>query len=259
VTLNNPGSELVIISVTATPADFAPLSTCGSMVAPGGSCSIGVFFDPTTSGTRNGTLTVTDNATNSPQTASLTGTGQDFSMAPGSQTSATVSPGQTASYKVAVAPDGGFDQTVTLSCSGAPAQSTCSVSPSSVKLSGSAATATVTVTTAGGSAALTQPVDGLGGNLFRSWSALSGTLVLAMLASFAGWRRERRPRLLYGLAFLCLLSVGVTMSACGGGGGSGSGGGSGTQAGTYNLTVTGTFTSGSTNLTHKTSLTLIVQ
>jgi hypothetical protein len=93
--------------------------------------------------------------------------------------------------------------------------------------------------------------------MFRSWSALSGTLVLAMLVSLAGWRRERRPRLLYGLAFLCLLSVGVTMSACGGGGGSGGGGG--TQAGTYNLTVTGAFTSGSTNLTHKTSLTLVVQ
>ncbi len=260
VTLNNPGAELVIISVTATPADFAPLSTCGNMIAPGGSCSIGVFFDPTTSGTRTGTLTVTDNASNSPQTASLTGTGQDFSLSPGSQTSATVSPGQAASYKVAVAPDGGFNQTVTLSCSGAPAQSTCSVSPSSIKLSGSASTATVTVTTAGSSAGLTQPINGPSGNMFGSWLALSGTLGLAMLVSLAGCGRERRPRLLYGLAFLCLLSVGVTMSACGGGGsGSGSGGGGGTQAGTYNLTVSGTFTSGSTNLIHKTNLTLVVQ
>ena len=85
VTLTNPASTALVISnVTATPADFAPLSTCGNQVAPGGSCSIGVFFDPTTSGTRSGTLTVTDNATNSPQTASLTGTGQDFSLAPGS-------------------------------------------------------------------------------------------------------------------------------------------------------------------------------
>jgi len=258
VTLNNPGAELVIISVKATPADFAPLSTCGNMIAPGGSCSIGVFFDPTTSGTRTGTLTVTDDASNSPQTASLTGVGQDFSVAPGSQATATVSPGQAASYKVAVAPDGGFNQTVTLSCSGAPPQSTCTVSPSSVKPSGSAVTATVTVTTAGSSAGLTQPITGPGGNIFEWWLALSGTLGLAMLASLAGWRRERRPTLLYGLAFLCLLSIGVTMSACGGGS-SGNGGGGGTQAGTYNLTVTGSFTSGSTTLTHNTKLTLIVQ
>jgi hypothetical protein len=82
---------------------------------------------------------------------------------------------------------------------------------------------------------------------------------LAMLASLTGWRRERRPGLLYGLEFLCLLSVGFAMSGCGGGGGSGGGGGGGTQAGTYNLTVTGTFTSGSTDLTHKTNLTLVVQ
>jgi hypothetical protein len=31
------------------------------------------------------------------------------------------------------------------------------------------------------------------------------------------------------------------------------------QAGTYNLTVTGAFASGSTNLTHTTKLTLVVQ
>lgn len=133
VMLNNPQSvPLVITNVTAIPADFAPLSTCANTLAPGGSCSIGVFFDPTTSGTRNGTLTVTDNASNSPQTASLTGTGQDFSLAPGSQATVTVSPGQTASYKVSVAPGGGFNQTVKLSCSGAPVQSSCSVSPSAV-------------------------------------------------------------------------------------------------------------------------------
>lgn len=33
-----------------------------------------------------------------------------------------------------------------------------------------------------------------------------------MLASMAGWRRERYPRLLYGVGFLCLLSIGITMS-----------------------------------------------
>jgi hypothetical protein len=262
VTLNNPGSAaLVIASVTATPADFAPLSTCGNMIAPGGSCSIGVFFDPTTSGTRTGTLTVTDNASNSPQTASLTGTGQDFSLSPGSQTSATVTPGQAASYKVAVAPDGGFDQTVTLSCSGAPAQSTCSVSPGSITLNGSASTATVSVTTSGGSAGATQSGNGAGaGSTFGSWLSLCGVLGLTMLVSLAGRSRTRGPQWAYSLAMLCLLSIGATMLACGGGSsGSGGNGSGGTQAGSYDLTVTGTFTHGSTVLAHKTNLTLVVQ
>lgn len=256
--MNIGNTALTITNVAANPSDFAPLSTCGSSVAAGASCSIGVFFDPKMSGTRNGTLTVTDSASGSPQTAALAGIGQDFSLAPVSQTTATVSPGQSASYKVAVAPGGGFNQTVTLSCSGAPAQSTCSVSPSSVKLSGSAATATVTVTTAGSSAGLTLPIDSPPTtSMFASLLASSTTLGLGMLVSLAGWRREHHPRLLCGLAFLCLLSVGLTMSACGGGS-SGNSGGGGTQAGTYNLTVTGTFTSSSTKLAHNMNLTLVV-
>jgi hypothetical protein len=259
VTLMNIGNATLTISkVAASRTDFAPLSTCGSSVAPGASCSIGVFFDPTTSGTRNGTLTVTDSASGSPQTASLTGIGQDFSMTSSSSSTAEVSPGQTGNHKLMVTPDGGFNHPVTLSCSGAPAQSTCSVSPSSVPLNGSASTAIVTVTTVGASAGLTQPIGGDAGTMFGSWFALSGTLALATVVSLAGWRRERRPRLLYGLIFLCLLAIGVTIPACGGGS-SGNGGGGGTQAGTYNLTVTGTFTSGSTKLTRNMNLTLVVR
>src|SRR5208283_2036197 len=173
VKLTNTGDTLLTITnVTASPADFAPLSTCGNSVGPGASCSIGVFFDPTTSGTRNGVLTITDSAINSPQTVPLTGMGQDFSVAPSSSSTATVTPGQVASYTVSVKPAGGFNQTVTLSCSGAPAQSSCSVSPSSVTLNGkTAAPVTVTVTTAGTSASLALPPAG---NRLALWLAFSG-------------------------------------------------------------------------------------
>jgi hypothetical protein len=81
-----------------------------------------------------------------------------------------------------------------------------------------------------------------------------------MLVSLAGWSRKRGPQWAYSLAILCLLSIGATMLACGGGSsGSGGNGGGGTQAGSYNLTVTGTFTHGTTVLAHKTNLTLVVQ
>jgi len=259
VTLTNTGTgTLTITSVAASPSDFAPLSTCGNSVGPGSSCSIGVFFDPTTTGTRNGTLTVTDSASDSPQTASLTGVGQDFSLAPSGSSTATVSTGQAANYTVTVAPGGGFNQTVLLSCGGAPALSTCSL-PASVGLNGSATAVSVTVTTAGSSAGLTQPRSGPAiGGTFGVWVTLSGTLGLAMLVSLGSWRRARCPQWTYGLALLSLLFVGATLSACGGSNGSGGGSG-GTQAGTYNLTVTGSFTSGSTTLTHNTTLTLTVQ
>jgi len=160
VTLTNTGdSVLTITNVTASPAsDFRALSGCGNSVQPSGYCSIGVFFDPSTSGNRNGVLTITDSAHSSPQTVPLSGMGEDFSVAPSSSSSATVTPGQNAQYTIAVAPLGGFNQMVTLSCTGAPAMSTCSVSPSSVKLSSSGSTpVTVSVATTASSAALWYP------------------------------------------------------------------------------------------------------
>ena len=75
VTLSNTGSAtLSITSITAS-GDFAQTNNCGSSVAEGASCTIKVTFAPTAAGSRTGTLTITDNAFNSPQTVSLTGTG----------------------------------------------------------------------------------------------------------------------------------------------------------------------------------------
>ena len=44
--------------------------------------------------------------------------GQDFSVGASGAASATVTPGQTATYTIALAPAGGFSQTITLSCGG---------------------------------------------------------------------------------------------------------------------------------------------
>ena len=52
---NNGDAPLSIASVTTSAADFGTLNACGSAVAAGSSCAIGVFFDPTASGTRAGT------------------------------------------------------------------------------------------------------------------------------------------------------------------------------------------------------------
>jgi uncharacterized repeat protein (TIGR03803 family) len=264
VILTNTGDAPITISnVTASPSDFAPLSACGGSVPIGGHCSIGVFFDPTTSGVRNGVLTVTDSAINSPQTVPLTGMGEDFSVAPSSSSTATVSPGQVASYAVSVKPAGGFNQTVTLSCSGAPVQSSCSVSPSSVRLNGSSpASINVSVSTAGGSAALTYPGNFVpAGNrsaLWLAFSAFSG--IVPGIVLLGSGPRKRNGHLLYGVALLCMVFTVMSWSACGGGSSTGGGGsGGGTAPGTYNLTVVGTFSSGSGNLVHSTKLTLVVQ
>ena len=83
VTLSNTGNaalSITSIAVTGTNAgDFAQTNNCGTSVAAGASCTINVTFTPAATGTRTGTLTITDNASGSPQTVGLTGTGGSVS------------------------------------------------------------------------------------------------------------------------------------------------------------------------------------
>ena len=75
VTLTNAGTApLNITSITAS-GDFAQTNTCGTLVAANSNCTVSVTFTPTVAGSRTGTLTVTDDATSSPQTTNLAGTG----------------------------------------------------------------------------------------------------------------------------------------------------------------------------------------
>ena len=80
VTLSNTGTAALNISsiaVTGTNSgDFGQTNNCGTSVAAGAQCTINVTFTPTASGTRSATLSVADNASGSPQAASLTGTGE---------------------------------------------------------------------------------------------------------------------------------------------------------------------------------------
>ena len=80
VTLTNGGSTAVSISsltFTGTnAADFAEVAdTCGSSVAAGANCSISVDFTPSTASSESASLAIADNATGSPQTVSLSGSG----------------------------------------------------------------------------------------------------------------------------------------------------------------------------------------
>ena len=76
VTLSNTGSSSVTITSITISGPFAQTNTCGTSVNAKGKCTISVTFSPTTTGKATGTLTVTDSASNSPQTTALSGTGQ---------------------------------------------------------------------------------------------------------------------------------------------------------------------------------------
>jgi uncharacterized repeat protein (TIGR01451 family) len=75
-TLTNNQSVAVNISSIATGnSDFRQSNTCGNRLSAHQACAITVRFRPSIIGTETATLTVNDNAANSPQTASLTGNG----------------------------------------------------------------------------------------------------------------------------------------------------------------------------------------
>jgi hypothetical protein len=81
VRIANTGNAPLFINSAAVrganPLDFTEVSDgCSGLTLAGGtSCSVSVTFSPTQAGARSGTLIVTDNATGSPHTASITGTG----------------------------------------------------------------------------------------------------------------------------------------------------------------------------------------
>ncbi len=75
VILTNLGGSALNITNVAVSGDFAETNTCGSSVASGTGCTITITFIPTATGGRYGSVTITDNAANSPQTVLLSGTG----------------------------------------------------------------------------------------------------------------------------------------------------------------------------------------
>ncbi|HEV2418757.1 MAG TPA: choice-of-anchor D domain-containing protein, partial [Terriglobia bacterium] len=149
VTLTNTGTAALGITTIAASGDFTATNTCGTSVAVGGKCTITVTFKPSAGGSRTGALTLTDSAPGSPQTVTLDGAGEDFTLgaASGASTTASVSPGQPATYTLSLTGLGGITLPISFACTGAPAESSCSVSPASVTPGASAASVTVTVAT----------------------------------------------------------------------------------------------------------------
>ena len=232
VTMTNTGHATLTISHISISGDFSETNTCGASLSAGQNCSINVTFTPTALGTRNGTVTIADNASNSPQIIPLSGTGISGSLnlgpAPGGSTSATVQAGQPAGYQLSIG-GAGLSGTASLSCSGAPTGAACSVPPSMNINASSATPFNVSVTTTSRTMSMLHP-----GNLRSRWLWATSLLCLVILPT-----ARRKKQLVFigrGLPILLLLLI----CSCGGGSGSSSGSTTnpnGTPAGTYQLTV----------------------
>ncbi len=75
VTLANTGTASLSVSSISASQPFAQTNNCPAVLAAAANCTINVTFKPIVSGNATGTLTIVDNASGSPQTVNLSGTG----------------------------------------------------------------------------------------------------------------------------------------------------------------------------------------
>jgi hypothetical protein len=272
VTLTNTGNiSLSITTIAVVGIGYTQTNNCAGSVAAGANCTINISYAPSSFGTNQTRIDITDNAANSPQSITLSGTGTEFLLGPasGASTSQTVTAGQTAQYMLTLTPSSTTRDTVTLSCTGAPATTSCSVLPT---LQTFTTTNPIPVSVSVSTSArglLPRVPDGrfLPPTLvvrFLLWLAWSGALFLVITLARQLRNTDRcyggaQPTFSMNLALLVCLSILLTASACGGG--------StppppppptGTPAGNYHLNIT-VKSASSTNPDQNVALTLSVR
>ena len=146
VTITNTGTAVLTITSITISGDFLQTNTCAAaplnnLLNPMQSCTASVTFAPTASGARSGALSISDNATGSPQTVALSGASTaQFSLTSSSPMTTTLV-GST-SVNIPISASGtNFTGSITLSCSAS--GQTCTFNPASI-LVGQTSTVTVT-------------------------------------------------------------------------------------------------------------------
>jgi hypothetical protein len=133
LTLTSSGTSALHISSVAIGGtnanDFILANNCSAAAyAVGATCTIGVSVSPLIVGPRTALVTITDDASNSPQTIPVTATvNPAFAISPAGpgSTSVTVTAGQTADFNLQLTPGPGFAGSASFACSGVPAQAAC--------------------------------------------------------------------------------------------------------------------------------------
>jgi len=231
LTISNLGDAALSFSDISVGANGFSLveNSCSSspgIVNPNESCTLTIGFTPPDIILHSGTLTISDNAYMSPHQVSLQGIGSDYSMAaePGQ---ATIDAGQSASFGVGAQPFNGFNQPVSLACSGAPPESSCQLGSNSLLMDGAnIVTTTVTITTTTRSRSSAQQ----SGLSMRGFTASTAMLLFAGML-FTG--KTRRVRGIIALIALALAFGGLY----GCGNGSTPPESHGTPKGVYTITI----------------------
>ncbi len=178
----------------------------------------------------------------------------DYALTVGEGNLGIIAKGQSATVDLYVAANSSLNASVTFTCSGLPADASCTVSPAAQHVSpGQTATAVLTVNTTAATSAARQRAESRPSLLFGS----SG--VLGALLCFTLPLRIRGRRSLLFLLTICFALAGAGLTGCGGSSAARAPSDPGTPTGNGNVTVTATATSGSTVITHAVTLSFVVQ
>jgi len=114
VKVSNFGTKPIKITNIATTAQFPQTNSCPASLAAGAVCNVTIGFNPSGTGVRNGTITITDSDPTSPQVATLVGTGTNLQLQHNSLTfNAAQVLGSSASQSTSVTNTGTDPQTIT--------------------------------------------------------------------------------------------------------------------------------------------------
>ncbi len=177
VNTGNAALTITSISITGTnSSDFSETNTCGSSLAAGASCTANVTFTPQAAGSLVATLSISDTATGSPQSATLAGTGlgPTVTLAPNLLTFSSQAVGTTSSPQVVTLTNTGnvtlnftsiaistnFAQTNTCGAS-LSAGASCQVSVTFTPTSAGNLTGSVTITDSAANSPQTIPLSGV--------------------------------------------------------------------------------------------------
>jgi hypothetical protein len=181
-----------------------------AVIHPGGICALTLGFLPSSAGSQQTSLVIHDNAPGNPHTISLTGTAASspaFVLSATGASDVVVKSGAAGTFNLSAASINGFAGTVQFTCSGGPANSACTVQPSSITLAANGSTPITLSIQTQKTASLT-PLPWTG------FVAFAACIVIGTIPRRnRKWFSAKRGWIISVCLLACVLSV-----ACGGGG-----------------------------------------
>ncbi len=256
MTVTNNGNLPLTIATIAITGEYTQTNTCPDPATPlavDASCTVTATFIPTAVGNRAGTLTLTTDAVDSPHALAISGKGEHIQVS--GTISQTVAKTAAATFPLTLKSSTGFAGVINLTCTGAPALTTCAFNPASPTMVVSGTTA-VAVTVTPAPTTTTTTASARTGQIFFAAFGLFGLLLMPLARKASGFK------VLSTILLVMVITISVGgMVACGG---------SSTPApapvthtvtnyaapGTYPVTVTAKDAAGTTLQTQTLTLTL---